>query len=109
MSQKIIKLVYFVGFVNILKIKFNKILGEIGDCWFLSALSTLAENEFFLQKVIPAGQGFTKNYHGIFRFRFYRFGEWEEIVIDDRLPTRLFLKLFYSSDLQRFFNESRDE
>jgi len=62
--------------------------GEIGDCWFLSALSTLAENEFFLQKVIPAGQGFTKNYHGIFRFRFYRFGEWEEIVIDDRLPTR---------------------
>ena len=102
-------MVYFVGFVSILKIKLNTILGEIGDCWFLSALSTLAENEYFLQKVIPAGQGFTKNYHGIFRFRFYRFGEWEEIVIDDRLPTRLFLKLFYSSDLQRFFNESRDD
>ena len=62
--------------------------GDIGDCWFLSALSALAENEHFMGEVIPSGQDFNKNYHGIFRFRFYRFGEWQEIVIDDRLPTR---------------------
>jgi len=28
------------------------------------------------------------NYCGLFRFRFYRLGEWYEVVIDDRLPTR---------------------
>ena len=27
------------------------------------------------------------NYQGIFRFRFWRQGEWTEVVIDDLLPT----------------------
>ena len=62
--------------------------GEIGDCWFLAPLSILAENKHFMDRVIPGGQGFEQNYAGIFRFQFYNFGEWKEIVIDDRLPTR---------------------
>ena len=62
--------------------------GEIGDCWFLAPLASLAENQHYFDKVVPRGQDFEKNYCGVFRFRFYRFGEWHEVVIDDKLPTR---------------------
>ena len=62
--------------------------GELGDCWFLAPLSSLAENSHFMDRVLPAEQSFDKNYHGVFRFMFHRFGEWYQVVIDDRLPTR---------------------
>lgn len=63
--------------------------GEIGDCWFLAALANLAENQEAFKRVVPKDQGFEgSRYAGIFRFRFYSFGEWIEVVIDDRLPTR---------------------
>ena len=37
--------------------------------------------------MIPEGQGFGKSYVGMFHFRFWHFGEWIDLVIDDRLPT----------------------
>ena len=62
--------------------------GEIGDCWFLASLANLADDDEAFNKVVPSGQGFGSGYCGIFRFRFFRFGEWVEVVIDDKLPTR---------------------
>jgi len=41
--------------------------------------------------VVPDGQEWDDNkpeeYAGIFRFNFWRYGQWTEIVIDDQLPT----------------------
>ena len=64
--------------------------GEIGDCWFLAALANLAEDkDETFHRVVPENQNFKEgSYCGLFRFRFFRFGEWVEVVIDDRLPTR---------------------
>ena len=54
----------------------------------LAAVANLAENKTIFNRVVPQGQEFNNDYAGIFRFRFWRFGEWVEIVVDDRLPTR---------------------
>ena len=50
--------------------------------------SAMVENKNLLDKVFPPGQNFMNKYCGLFRFRFYRLGQWFEVVIDDRLPTR---------------------
>ena len=54
----------------------------------LAAVANLAENKTIFNRVVPKEQDFNNDYAGIFRFRFWRFGEWVEIVVDDRLPTR---------------------
>lgn len=39
-------------------------------------------------KVLPPEQSFdkSKGYCGMFRFSFWRYGKWLDVVIDDRLP-----------------------
>ncbi|XP_075448777.1 calpain-5 [Ascaphus truei] len=67
--------------------------GQVGNCWFVAACSSLASREPLWQKVIPNWKEQEWNtekpetYAGIFHFNFWRFGEWVDIVIDDRLPT----------------------
>jgi len=60
--------------------------GQLGDCWLLAATAALSESPRLFERVAPM-QSFTDDYCGMFRFRFWRFGEWIEVVIDDRLPT----------------------
>ncbi|VDK65920.1 unnamed protein product [Cylicostephanus goldi] len=66
--------------------------GILGNCWFVSACSALTHNQHLLNRVIPdadSQEWSVKNsYAGVFRFRFWRFGRWVEVVIDDLLPTR---------------------
>jgi len=68
--------------------RFDVNQGEIGDCWFLAALANLADDDVCFNRVVPSGQDFGPDYCGVFRFRFFRFGEWVEVCVDDRLPTR---------------------
>ncbi|KAE8627955.1 hypothetical protein XENTR_v10007234 [Xenopus tropicalis] len=67
--------------------------GQVGNCWFIAACSSLASREQLWQKVIPDWKeqewyaDKPQIYAGIFHFHFWKFGEWVDVVIDDRLPT----------------------
>lgn len=80
--------------------------GRIRNCWFVAAVAALTDAKKLFYHVVPSEQGFDKGlYCGMFRFNFWRFGEWIEVIIDDFLPTYNG-KLYYahSNDPREFWS-----
>lgn len=77
--------------------------GRLGNCWFVAACAVLAGCKEMWKKVIPdwedqlldpedSSEDNKPDYSGVVRFRFWRFGKWVEVLVDDLLPT------FHTSD-----------
>ena len=50
-------------------------------------MASIATRRPLLEQVVPMDQTFDdEDYAGIFHFRFWRYGKWQNIIIDDRLP-----------------------
>uniref|UniRef100_A0A8C9X7H2 Calpain catalytic domain-containing protein n=1 Tax=Sander lucioperca TaxID=283035 RepID=A0A8C9X7H2_SANLU len=67
--------------------RFDFAQGVLGNCWFLASIGALTFQDDILGQVVPLEQNFDEKYCGLFHFRFWRFGRWMEVVIDDMLPT----------------------
>ncbi|XP_040207252.1 calpain-14 isoform X1 [Rana temporaria] len=84
--------------------RFDLHQGLTENCWFLAALASVTFHKDIFTNVVPRSQSFDKNYAGIFHFRFWRFGEWVDVVVDDRLPVNKDGKhLFVSSSRKNLF------
>ena len=55
----------------------------------------LSQVQAFLHSV------FSSSYVGIFRFTFWRYGRWEEVVVDDRLPVVYGKTLLFSKNKEQ--------
>ncbi|XP_067650499.1 calpain-A-like isoform X1 [Haliotis asinina] len=58
---------------------------SFGTCWFLSMLSSLADNQDLCRRVINE-TSYIPETDGICHCRFWNFGKWRDVYIDDYLP-----------------------
>ncbi|XP_030051976.1 calpain-14 [Microcaecilia unicolor] len=59
---------------------------NVGDCWVLAALGCFDSRTAVLENIPAKTSGIHAALLWTFPFRFWQFGEWVDVVIDDRLP-----------------------
>lgn len=57
--------------------------GQLGDCWFMCALSALAERPALVERLFITK---TVNALGIYRVKLCKNGEWQTVTVDDYFP-----------------------
>jgi len=61
----------------------------LGNCWFIAAAAGIIQNYDLFRKVVPFDNSLENNeYTGAFRFRFWLFGEWKEVVVGELKPVK---------------------
>ncbi|VDO86849.1 unnamed protein product [Schistosoma curassoni] len=74
----------------------------------LAVMATITKYPALMNNIIPSNQTFRGTlYTGAFVFNFWRFGEWVEVVIDDRLPVlkgTCNLVFMHSTDTNEFWS-----
>ncbi|RDW93338.1 calpain-like protein [Aspergillus mulundensis] len=58
--------------------------GRDGDCWFMAALCTMGNKEELIEKVCVHRD----EQVGVYGFVFYRDGDWQQCIVDDKLYLR---------------------
>lgn len=58
--------------------------GKLGDCYFLSSISALAENPERVQRLLETEE---PNEKGVYAINLNINGDWEQVILDDYFPT----------------------
>lgn len=85
--------------------RFDVKQGNLGNCWFMAAVANLTQNPNLFAQVVPSDNSdFEENYTGSFHFKFWQYGNWVDVKIDDRLPTKYGRLCFmHSSEKNEFW------
>lgn len=74
--------------------------GQIGNCWLIAAAASVLNVPEYFKRNIPENQTFDKgNYAGIFHFRFWYYGQWVDVVVDDKIPVNQNNQLIFCKNL----------
>jgi hypothetical protein len=76
--------------------------GQLGNCWFIAGCTAIVTIPTLFERIVPKNQPITgTDYAGIFHFRFWIFGTWYDVTIDDRLPVSPSNQLLFCQNKQQ--------